>query len=56
MVIVDASVWIDYLRGTSTPEADWLDRQLGAQPLGLTDVTLCEVLQDVAEPEAPGTR
>ncbi len=52
MIVVDASVWIDYLRGTSNPEADWLDVQLGSQPLGLTDLTLCEVLQGVPEREA----
>lgn len=45
MVLVDASVWVDYLRGRTTPEVDWLDRNLGARPLGLTDVTLCEVMQ-----------
>jgi predicted nucleic acid-binding protein len=45
MVIVDTSVWIDYLRGGSTPETLWLDRELQRQPLGLTDLILCEVLQ-----------
>ena len=45
MVIVDASVWVEYLRGTDVPEARWLDRNLSLQPLGLTDLTLCEVLQ-----------
>lgn len=48
MVLVDASVWIDYLRGTSTPESDWLDQELGSRPLGLTDLTLCEVLQGLS--------
>ncbi len=56
MVIVDASVWIDYLRGTGTPEADWLDGHLATLPLGLTDLTLCEVLQGVAEREASDVR
>jgi predicted nucleic acid-binding protein len=45
MVIVDTSVWIDYLRGGETAEALWLDRELQLQPLGLTDLILCEVLQ-----------
>lgn len=45
MILADASVWIDYLRGTSSPEAEWLDQQFGQQLLGLTDLTLCEVLQ-----------
>jgi predicted nucleic acid-binding protein len=45
MVIIDTSVWIEYLRGTRHPETDWLDRELQRQPLGLTDLILCEVLQ-----------
>ena len=52
MVLVDASVWIDYLRGQATPEADWLDRNLGARSLGLTDLTLCEVLQGCPDRQA----
>lgn len=45
MVIVDTTVWIDYLRGSDNPETRWLDRELQQQPLGLTDLILCEVLQ-----------
>jgi predicted nucleic acid-binding protein len=47
MVIVDATVWIDYLRGDENPETLWLESQLTHQPIGLTDLTLCEVLQGV---------
>jgi predicted nucleic acid-binding protein len=47
MTIVDTSVWIDYFAGTSNLQTDWLDRKLGHQPLGLTDLILCEVLQGV---------
>jgi hypothetical protein len=47
MVIVDTTVWIDYLRGTENPETLWLDQQLTRQRLGLTDLILCEVLQGV---------
>jgi predicted nucleic acid-binding protein len=47
VVIVDTTVWVDYLRGTSTPQADWLDRELTRQRLGLTDLILCEVLQEI---------
>jgi hypothetical protein len=47
MVIVDSSVWIDYLNGTATGEAEWLDRELLRQRIGLTDLILCEVLQGI---------
>ena len=47
MILVDASVWIDYFRGTPTPEAAWLDANLDARRLGVADLTLCEVLQGV---------
>ena len=47
MVIVDATVWIDYLRGDKSSQMQWLGRQLTVQPIGLTDLTLCEVLQGV---------
>jgi predicted nucleic acid-binding protein len=47
VVIVDTTVWVDYLRGTRNPETDWLDREAGRERLGLTDLILCEVLQGV---------
>jgi predicted nucleic acid-binding protein len=47
MVIVDTSVWVEYLRGRATPETIWLDGALGRQAIGLTDLILCEVLQGV---------
>jgi predicted nucleic acid-binding protein len=50
MVIVDTTVWIDYLRGADNPESLWLDRELPRQRLGLTDLILCEVLQGVRDP------
>jgi predicted nucleic acid-binding protein len=50
MVIVDTTVWIDYLRGAENPEASWLVRQLKWQSLGLTDLILCEVLQGIRDP------
>ena len=49
MVIVDTTVWVDYLNGTVTPHTDWLDREVEHQRLGLTDIILCEVLQGVRE-------
>ncbi|MBZ5520883.1 MAG: PIN domain nuclease [Acidobacteriia bacterium] len=47
MVIVDTTVWIDYLRGVTNLETSWLDREMDRQRLGLTDITLCEVLQGI---------
>lgn len=57
MVIVDTTVWVDYLKGVPTPQTDWLDRELDRQRLGLTDLILSEVLQGVRdEREATDTR
>jgi predicted nucleic acid-binding protein len=49
MIIVDTTVWIDYLNGVQTPQTDWLDREVERQRLGLTDFILCEILQGVKE-------
>jgi predicted nucleic acid-binding protein len=51
MVIVDTTVWIDYFHDTSTPQTEWLDRELTQQRLGLLDLILCEVLQGVSTEE-----
>ena len=45
MILVDSSVWIDYFRGTATPEADALDALLGTEELATGDLMLAEVLQ-----------
>lgn len=45
MILVDTSVWIDYLRGTASPQADRLDALLGVEPLAIGDLFLAEVLQ-----------
>lgn len=47
MVLVDTTVWIDYLEGVNTPHTGWLDAHLERQRLGLTDIILCEILQGV---------
>ena len=49
MVIIDTTVWIDYLNGLQTPQVDWLDAELDRQRLGLTDLILCEILQGVRD-------
>jgi predicted nucleic acid-binding protein len=48
MVIIDTTVWIDYLRGVVTKETSWLERELTSQRFGLTDLILGEILQGVA--------
>jgi predicted nucleic acid-binding protein len=49
MVVVDTTVWVDYLQGTANPETDWLHAELDRQRLALTDLILCEVLQGVRD-------
>jgi len=45
VILVDSSVWVDYLRGTATPQTDTLDALLGNVPLAVGDLILTEVLQ-----------
>ena len=44
MIVVDASVWVDYFNGTPTPEADALELILGEDRIVVGDLTLAEVL------------
>lgn len=48
MILVDSRVWIDYFRGTPTPQADRLDALLGSEPVITGDLILTEVLQGFA--------
>lgn len=48
MVIVDTTVWIEYLNGVATPESEWMDRETARRRLGLLDVMVCEILQGLA--------
>lgn len=45
MILVDSSVWIDYFRGTVTPQTEKLDAVLGVEPIATGDLILTEVLQ-----------
>lgn len=46
MFLVDTSVWVDYLRGTSTQSVDKFQRILDeARPFGITSLIYQEVLQ-----------
>lgn len=48
MIVVDSSVWIDYLRGADSPQAERLDILIGQKSLIVGDVILCEVLLGVS--------
>lgn len=47
MILVDSTVWIDYFRGTGTPQVELLDGMLGRIPLAVGDLIVTEVLQGV---------
>ncbi len=42
MIIVDTTVWVDYLRGDDTPETHWLERNLERQRLGPAPVHVAD--------------
>ena len=48
MILVDSSVWIDFFRGTVTPQVDALDRLLGEELVAIGDLMVTEVLQGFA--------
>ncbi|HWB33674.1 MAG TPA: PIN domain nuclease [Acidobacteriaceae bacterium] len=47
MVIVDSSVWIDYLAARANSETMWLREKISPASVGLVDLVLCEVLQGI---------
>ena len=56
MVIVDSTVWIDYLADIRNTQTVWLDQQLAGngpvqftRRIALADLVLCEVLQGFRE-------
>ena len=49
MVIVDTSVWIDFLNALTNPETEWLDLHLDHERIGLTTIVLTEVLQGLRD-------
>jgi predicted nucleic acid-binding protein len=51
VILVDSSVWIDFLRGTETPQTARLEQWLGQRPIAIGDLMLTEVLQGI-----PGER
>lgn len=51
MIFVDSSVWIDYINGSPTQQAEELDRILGIKPIIIGDLVLTEVLQGCSDPK-----
>lgn len=49
MILVDSSVWIDFFRGTTTPQVERLDSLLGSTRLAVGDLIMAEVLQGVRD-------
>lgn len=49
MVVVDTTVWVDYLRGARNAESDWLHQELPVRRVGVPDLVLCEVLQGIRD-------
>ena len=49
MVIVDSTVWIDFIAGRPNPESLWVRREIDNRAIGLIDLILCEVLQGIRD-------
>jgi predicted nucleic acid-binding protein len=49
VILVDSSVWIEFFRGTSTPQVERLDSLLGSTRLAVGDLIMAEVLQGVRD-------
>jgi predicted nucleic acid-binding protein len=51
VVIVDTSVWIDYLNDKANPQTLWLEFAIGYKNIGLSSLILCEILQGFRDNE-----
>jgi predicted nucleic acid-binding protein len=49
VIVVDSSVWIDFLRGRSVPHVARLRALLGTSGIIVGDLMLCEVLQGLED-------
>jgi predicted nucleic acid-binding protein len=52
VIVVDSSVWIDFLNGRSAPHVERLRAMLGADEIIVGDLMLCEVLQGLENDRA----
>ncbi len=53
MIVVDSSVWIDFLNGRDRPHVRRLRAGLGTDEIVVGDLMLCEVLQGLGGERAP---
>ena len=52
MIVVDSSVWIDFLRGRRAAHVEALRKILGVDEIVVGDLMLCEVLQGLDNEQA----
>jgi predicted nucleic acid-binding protein len=52
VIVVDSSVWIDFLNGRKAAHVERLHAALGAEEIVVGDLMLCEVLQGLASERA----
>jgi predicted nucleic acid-binding protein len=52
LIVVDSSVWIDFLNGRETPHVRRLHTILGVEEVIVGDLMLCEVLQGLKDERA----
>jgi predicted nucleic acid-binding protein len=52
VIVVDSSVWIDFLKGSSLPHVPRLRALLGTSEIIVGDLMLCEVLQGLEDERA----
>ena len=52
MIVVDSSVWIDFLNGRNAPHVRRLRAILGTEEVVVGDLMLCEVLQGLGSERA----
>jgi predicted nucleic acid-binding protein len=52
VIVVDSTVWIDFLNGRNAPQVQRLHAALGADEIIVGDLVLCEVLQGLDDERA----
>jgi predicted nucleic acid-binding protein len=52
LIVVDSSVWIDFLNGRNVPHVRRLRALLGTEEIVVGDLMLCEVLQGLVSEQA----